>query len=70
MLTVIGIRLLPEPRRAAARDGAAFGLSGVQMLALAIVGEHVRSALAGGEATPQFVIEAATSDDVLAMTVK
>jgi hypothetical protein len=47
-----------------------FGLSGVQMLALAIVGEYVWSALAEARRRPQFVIEAATSDDVLEMTVK
>lgn len=71
VLTVIGIRLLPELGGGLLLVMALlFGLSGVQMLALAIVGEYVWSALAEARRRPQFVIEAATSDDVLAMTVK
>ena len=46
VLTVIGIRLLPELGGLLLVMALLFGLSGVQMLALAIVGEHVWSALA------------------------
>jgi dolichol-phosphate mannosyltransferase len=71
VLTVAGIRLLPELGGGLLLVMALlFALSGVQMLALAIVGEYVWSALAEARRRPQFVIEAATSDDVLAMTVK
>ena len=71
VLTVIGIRLLPELGGGLLLVMALlFGVSGVQMLALASVGEYVWSALAEARRRPQFVIEAATSDDVLAMTVK
>ena len=71
VLTVVGVRLLPELGGGLLLVLAVlFGLSGVQMLALAIVGEYVWSALAEARRRPQFVIEAATSDDVLAMTVK
>jgi dolichol-phosphate mannosyltransferase len=69
--TVVGVRLLPELGGGLLLVMAVlFGLSGVQMLALAIVGEYVWSALAEARRRPQFVIEAATSDDVLEMTVK
>jgi hypothetical protein len=47
-----------------------FGLSGVQMVALAVVGEYVWSALAEARRRPQYVVEAATSDDMVGMTVK
>jgi polyisoprenyl-phosphate glycosyltransferase len=71
LLTVAGIRLLPELGGGLLLVMALlFALSGVQMLALAIVGEYVWSALAEARRRPQFVIEAATSDDVLEMTVK
>ena len=71
VLTVAGIQLLPELGGGLLLVMALlFALSGVQMLALAIVGEYVWSALAEARRRPQFVIEAATSDDVLAMTVK
>ena len=71
VLTVVGVRLLPELGGGLLLVLAVlFGLSGVQMLALAIVGEYVWSALAEAWRRPQFVFEAATSDDVLAMTVK
>ena len=69
--TVVGVRLLPELGGGLLLVLAVlFGLSGVQMLALAIVGEYVWSALAEARRRPQFVVEAATSDDVLEMTVK
>ena len=71
VLTIGGVRLLPELGGGLLLVLAVlFGLSGVQMLALAIVGEYVWSALAEARRRPQFVIEAATSDDVLALTVK
>ena len=71
VLTVAGVRLLPELGGGLLLVLAVlFGLSGVQMLALAIVGEYVWSALAEARRRPQFVIEAATSDDVLEMAVK
>lgn len=40
------------------------GLSGLQLLALAVVGEYVWSALAEARRRPQYVIEASTSEDV------
>ena len=70
-LTAVGIPLLPELGGGLLLVLAVlFGLSGLQMLALAIVGEYVWSALAEARRRPQFVIEAATSDDVLEMAVK
>ena len=70
-LTAAGIPLLPELGGGLLLVLAVlFGLSGLQMLALAIVGEYVWSALAEARRRPQFVIEAATSDDVLEMAVK
>ena len=70
-LTGVGIPLLPELGGGLLLVLAVlFGLSGLQMLALAIVGEYVWSALAEARRRPQFVIEAATSDDVLEMAVK
>jgi dolichol-phosphate mannosyltransferase len=71
VLTVIGLRLLPELGGGLLLVLAVlFGLSGTQMLALAVVGEYVWSALAEARRRPQFVIEAATSDDVRQMTIK
>jgi dolichol-phosphate mannosyltransferase len=70
-LTAVGIPLLPELGGGLLLVLAVlFGLSGLQMLALAIVGEYVWSALAEARRRPQFVIEAATSDDVREMAVK
>lgn len=70
-LTAVGVSLLPELGGGLLLVLAVlFGLSGLQMLALAIVGEYVWSALAEARRRPQFVIEAATSDDVLEMAVK
>jgi dolichol-phosphate mannosyltransferase len=67
-LTAAGIPLLPELGGGLLLVLAVlFGLSGLQMLALAIVGEYVWSALAEARRRPQFVIEAATFDDVLAV---
>ena len=67
-LTAVGISLLPELGGGLLLVLAVlFGLSGLQMLALAIVGEYVWSALAEARRRPQFVIEAATFDDVLAV---
>jgi dolichol-phosphate mannosyltransferase len=71
VLTIAGVRLLPELGGGLLLVLAVlFGLSGMQMLALAIVGEYVWSALAEARRRPQFVIEAATSDDVPQMTIK
>ena len=68
-LTIVGISLLPAARGRPPVVLAVFvGLSGVQMLALATVGEYVWSALAEARRRPQYVIEAATSDDVVEMT--
>jgi dolichol-phosphate mannosyltransferase len=70
-LTAVGIPLLPELGGGLLLVLAVlFGLSGLQMLALAIVGEYVWSALGEARRRPQFVIEAATSDEVLEMAVK
>jgi dolichol-phosphate mannosyltransferase len=71
VLTAVGIPLLPELGGGLLLVLAVlFGLSGLQMLALALVGEYVWSALAEARRRPQFVIEAATSDDVLEMAVR
>ena len=68
VLIVAGVRLLPELGGGLLLVLAVlFGLSGVQMLALAIVGEYVWSALAEARRRPQYVIEAATSDDLAIM---
>jgi dolichol-phosphate mannosyltransferase len=65
VLTVAGVWLLPELGGGLLIVLAVvFGLSGVQMLALAVVGEYVWSALAEARRRPQYVIEAATSDNV------
>lgn len=70
-LTAVGMSLLPELGGGLLLVLAVlFGLSGLQMVALAIVGEYVWSALIEARRRPQFVIEAATSDDVLEMAVK
>jgi dolichol-phosphate mannosyltransferase len=64
-LTIIGVWLLPDLGGGLLIVMAVFfGLSGVQMLALATVGEYVWSALAEARRRPQYVIEASTSDDV------
>ena len=71
VLTVAGIALLPELGGGILIVLAVlFGLSGVQMVALAVVGEYVWSALAEARRRPQYVVEAATSDDMVGMTVK
>jgi dolichol-phosphate mannosyltransferase len=71
VLMVAGIALLPQLGGGILIVLAVlFGLSGVQMVALAIVGEYVWSALAEARRRPQHVIEAATSDDMVGMTVK
>ena len=63
-LTIVGVSLLPDLGGGLLIVMAVFfGLSGVQMLALATVGEYVWSALAEARRRPQYVIEAATSDD-------
>jgi polyisoprenyl-phosphate glycosyltransferase len=63
VLTVVGIALLPELGGGILIVLAVFiGLSGIQMLALAAVGEYVWSALAEARRRPQYMIEAATSD--------
>jgi dolichol-phosphate mannosyltransferase len=70
-LTVAGVALLPELGGGLLIVLAVlFALSGVQMVALAIVGEYVWSALAEARRRPQFVIEAATSDELPQMTIK
>lgn len=64
-VAIPGIALLPELGGGILIILAVFiGLSGVQMLALATVGEYVWSALAEARRRPQYVIEASTSDDV------
>jgi polyisoprenyl-phosphate glycosyltransferase len=71
VLMVAGIALLPQLGGGILIVLAVlFGLSGVQMVALAIVGEYVWTALAEARRRPQHVIEAATSDDMVGMTVK
>ena len=70
VLTVVGITLLPELGGGLLIVMAVFiGLSGVQMLALATVGEYVWSALAEARRRPQYLIEASTSDEAVEMTV-
>jgi len=62
-LLIGGIALLPELGGGILIVLAVFvGLSGVQLLALAIVGEYVWSALSEARRRPQYLIEAATSD--------
>ena len=69
-LTIVGITLLPELGGGLLIVLAVFtGLSGVQMLALATVGEYVWSALAEARRRPQYMIEASTSDEAVEMTV-
>ena len=64
-LTIPGVALLPELGGGILIILAVLiGLSGMQMLALATVGEYVWSALAEARRRPQCVIEASTSDDV------
>ena len=64
-LTVAGIALLPELGGGILIVLAVFiGLSGVQLMALAVVGEYVWSALAEARRRPLYVLEASTSDDV------
>jgi len=63
VLTVAGVALLPELGGGILLVLAVlFGVSGVQMLALATVGEYVWSALAEARRRPQYVIEASTAD--------
>jgi len=71
-LTVAGVALLPELGGGILLVLAVlFGVSGVQMLALAAVGEYVWSALAEARRRPQYVIEASTAEaGHLAGTVK
>ena len=70
VLTIVGITLLPELGGGLLIVLAVFiGLSGVQMLALAAVGEYVWSALAEARRRPQYMIEASTSDAGVEMTV-
>jgi len=70
VLTIVGITLLPELGGGLLIVLAVVvGLSGVQMLALATVGEYVWSALAEARRRPQYVIEASTSDDAVEMNV-
>ena len=62
-LTTVGVARLPELGGGILIILAVFvGLSGVQLLALATVGEYVWSALAEARRRPQYVIEASTSD--------
>ncbi len=64
-LTIAGVALLPELGGGILIVLAVFvGLSGVQLLALSVVGEYVWSALAEARRRPQYVIEASTSDDL------
>lgn len=63
VLTAAGVALLPELGGGILLVLAVlFGVSGVQMLALATVGEYVWSALAEARRRPQYVIEASTAD--------
>lgn len=69
VLGIAGAALLPELGGGILLVLATLvGLSGMQMVALAIVGEYVWSALAEARRRPQYVIEASTADD-LAMAV-
>ncbi len=64
-LAVAGVVLLPELGGGILLMMAVFiGLSGVQLVALAVVGEYVWSALAEARRRPQYVIEASTFDEV------
>ena len=64
-LAITGIVLLPDLGGGILIVLAVFvGLSGVQLVALAVVGEYVWSALAEARRRPQYVIEASTSDGV------
>jgi dolichol-phosphate mannosyltransferase len=66
VLTVVGVALLPQLGGGLLIVMAVFvGLSGMQMLALATVGEYVWSALDEARRRPPYVIEAATSDDAV-----
>lgn len=65
VLAIAGIALLPELGGGILIVLAVFiGLSGVQLAALAVVGEYVWSALAEARRRPQYVIEASTADEV------
>jgi dolichol-phosphate mannosyltransferase len=65
-LGIAGIALLPQLGGGILIVLAVFiGLSGIQLLALATVGEYVWSALAEARRRPQYVIEAATSDEAV-----
>ena len=60
-LVIAGAALLPELGGGILIVLAVFvGLSGVQLVALAIVGEYVWSALSEARRRPQYVVEAAT----------
>ena len=62
-LAVAGVALLPELGGGILLVLAVlFGVSGVQMLALATVGEYVWSALAEARRRPQYVIEVSTAE--------
>ena len=64
-LAIGGIAMLPELGGGILIMLAVFtGLSGVQLVALAVVGEYVWSALAEARRRPQYVIEASTADDI------
>ena len=64
-LVIGGSMLLPELGGGILIILAVFiGLSGVQLIALAIVGEYVWSALSEARRRPPYVIEASTADDV------
>ena len=64
-LVIAGGMLLPELGGGILIILAVFiGLSGVQLIALAIVGEYVWSALSEARRRPPYVIEASTADDV------
>ena len=64
-LLIPGIALLPELGGGILIVMAVFiGLSGVQLLAIATVGEYVWGALSEARRRPQFVVEASTSDDL------
>ena len=66
VLTIAGVALLPELGGGILVILAVLvGLSGVQMLALATVGEYVWSALAETRRRPPYMIETATSDAVV-----
>jgi dolichol-phosphate mannosyltransferase len=69
-LLIPGIALLPELGGGILIVMAVIvGLSGVQLVAIATVGEYVWSGLSEARRRPQFVIEAFTSDDLAELPV-